>query len=512
MPDQSSSWLAPEQHVERLQARNREFDNEPIAEYDTLQNKAPLVCMTTTLSHLFFTAPWEPVSVRRGDALGLGALADKFSDAVAPDLSNRISDGRWVTLLAWSLVQSQLAFQASGGRSVVTRKEQIQRYAWLRPLELMWVARTISLLKADTEDWKQRPLQGRRRVAPWVAGNMKADRFGMTPKQFQAYRQTGPYGGYRRAFRKWPGLTTGDGWTPARQSMTLSSWLDGKLKGARLQLADDVSRSAKLAGNKEGRDGENKWWLEHWQTFDQAAQNGKAAELNTLPRQRGDFSVLAEAALLKPIIFGNDPAGKKRLTIVQSIANSGATDHGSLCQYLSQHFSSDPTIARLATFSRLADAGLDAMNYINEALNREPKVALADVARGGAAKEVCKALQAAAQAWLSVQAGSTAQATTLRHADAADRFAQTMAASAVPLDCFRQLLRHHETYGGGLRWFVLRDGQVEARTRSNGEASRYGFRLWALCRLAVQCGVLTKMPIALHDDIELDNDDDDDAQ
>ena len=239
---------------------------------------------------------------------------------------------------------------------------------------------------------------------------------------------------------------------------------------------------------------------------------GRRLRVRFRNNQRGDFSELPEAALLKPIIFGNDPAGEKRLTIVQSIAKSSATDHASLCQYLSQQFNREPTIARLATFSRLADAGLAAMNYINDALKREPKVALAAVAKGGAAKEVCKALQAAAQAWLAMQAGPSAQATTLRHSDAADRFAQTMATNAVPLDCFRQLLRHHETYGGGLRWFVLHDGHVEAHTLSKGEASRYGFRLWALCRLAAQCGVLTKMPKALRYDIELDNDDDyDDA-
>lgn len=459
--------------------------------------------MTSSSFQIFFTAPWEPVSVRRGDALGLGALADQFSSAVAPDLSNRISDGRWVTLLAWSLVQSHHVFKAAGGRSVLTRQEQTQRYSWLRPLELMWVARTISLLQADTDDWRQRPLPGRRRVAPWIDGSMKADRFGMTPKQFQSYRQTGIYGGYRRAFRKLPGLTAGDGWTPGPQSEALSRWIDSKLKSARMQLPDDVSRGAKLARNKEGRDGESKWWLEHWSNFDQA---GKDAELNTLPRQRGDFSVLPEAGLLKPIIFGDDAGGKWRLTIVRSIAKSSAVDHSSLCEFLSQHFSSDTTIARMAAFSRLSDAGLDAMNYINSALLREPKVPLAVLAKGNVAKEVCKALQTAAQAWLA------AQALSIRHADSADRFAHSMAVNALPVDCFRQLLLHHEIYGGGLRWFVLRDAHVEARTLSRGEASRFGFRLWALCRLAVQCGVLNKMPKALHDDIEPDNDDDFDEQ
>lgn len=441
--------------------------------------------------------------MRRGDALGLGALADQFADAVAPDLSNRISDGRWVTLLAWSLVQSQQVFQASGVRSVVTRQEQIQRYGWLRPLELLWVARTISLLKADTEDWKQRPLPGRRRVAPWVDGNMRADRFGMTPKQFQAYRQTGPYGGYRRAFRKWPGLTTGDGWTPGPQSVALARWLDGKLKGARLQLGDDLGRSVKLALGKEWLGKQHKWWFSHWENF---GQSGKTAELNTLPRQRGDFSVLPEAQLLKPLIFGGDEAGKRRLDIVQSVAKSGAPDHASLCQYLSlsQQFRKDPTIARLDAFSRLAEAGLDAMNHINEVLKGKPEVALTEVAKGSEAKEVCKALQTAAQTWLIA-----APATTLRHAASADRFAQTMAGSAAPMECFRQLLRHHEIYGGGLRWFVLRNERVEARTLSNGDASRYRFRLWALCRLAAQCGVLTNMPKAFHDDVELDDEDDD---
>ena len=102
----------------------------------------------------FFTAPWEPVVVRRGDALGLQALADQFAEAIAPDVSNRVRDGRWVTILAWSLARSQEGFHASGGRSVGTRAQQRERYAWLRPLEIMWVARSIAL----AGDWGKRSL------------------------------------------------------------------------------------------------------------------------------------------------------------------------------------------------------------------------------------------------------------------------------------------------------------------------------------------------------------------
>jgi hypothetical protein len=125
------------------------------------------------------------VIVRRGDALGLRALADQFADTIAPDLSNRVRDGRWVTILAWCLVRSHEVFHASGGRSVATRAQQHERYAWLRPLELMWVARTIALAQ---EDWHHRSLAGQRRVRPWYEYDRQfTDRFGMSVDQFRAY-------------------------------------------------------------------------------------------------------------------------------------------------------------------------------------------------------------------------------------------------------------------------------------------------------------------------------------
>jgi hypothetical protein len=70
----------------------------------------------------------------------------------------------------------------------------------------------------------------------------------------------------------------------------------------------------------------------------------------------------------------------------------------------------------------------------------------------------------------------------------------------------RKVLEHHHVYGGGLRWFVLHDNQIELRTPMRGGASQYRFRLWSLCRLAAQCGALRNMPRALIGDFESDED------
>jgi hypothetical protein len=113
---------------------------------------------------LLFTEQWDPIVVRRGDALGILALTNIFAETVAPGLSNRVRDGRWITILAWCLVRSQQVFHASGSRYEFTRAEQSSRYEWLRLLELMWGARTIALAE---DDWKDRPVSGRRRVQPW---------------------------------------------------------------------------------------------------------------------------------------------------------------------------------------------------------------------------------------------------------------------------------------------------------------------------------------------------------
>jgi hypothetical protein len=445
---------------------------------------------------LLFTAPWEPVIVRRGDALGLRALADHFADAIAPDLSNRVRDGRWVTILAWCLVRSQEVFHAAGGRAVATRGEQQKRYAWLRPLELLWVARTIAL----AADWRNRSLAGQRRVRPWYEYDGQAtDRFGMSADQFRAYRQTGMYGGYRVAFRKWPGMTVlGDGWTPAKAANDLAKWLDGKLGSARppwlLHAGDGEEDNVSTRSAKLGRGEEHRWWVRQWSGFD---RGGKNDDLNTLPRRKDDFQQLPEANLLKPLVFGEDRNAKRRLVVALEVEKADAGDHLGVCEHLGQIFPDDPAFALLPSFSRLADAGMAAMDLLAKPLETDSRVRLADAAAHPQAPRICEELAAAAQEW-----GGSARM-QLPHIETAHRFAGAIV-SARPVECLGALLQHHEAYGGGLRWFVLRNGWIEPRTPWRSGSSRYRFRVWSLCRLAAQCGILRDMPVALLEDAEVE--------
>jgi hypothetical protein len=433
--------------------------------------------------------------VRRGDALGLRALADQFADALAPDLSNRVSDGRWITILAWCLARSQEVFHASGGRFVATRAEQRDRYAWLRPLELMWVARTIAL----AQDSRDRPLAGQRRVRPWYKDyRQSTDRFGMSVEQFRAYRQTGMYGGYRVVFRKWPHMTVmGDGWTPGPGTIRLAEWLDRKLDAARpswpIHAGDTDSLSTRSA--KLGRGEEYRWWLRQWTTF---AQEGKNADLNTLPRRRDDFEKLPEADHLKPLVFGGE-RGKRRETVAREVEKAAAHDNRGVCEHLSRAFAGNPFFDLLPHFSRLADAGMEAMDFLARSLVNDGRVRLAAAAAHPDATRICDELTAAARKWRE-----KAQM-RIPHIDTAHRFADVIT-SAQPVECLAALLRHHETYGGGLRWFALLNGWVEPRTPQRGSASLYRFRIWSLCRLATQCGVLGDMPRAVRNDFEAEED------
>ena len=66
----------------------------------------------------FFSAPYEAPMVRRGDPLGLRLAAARYAEALAPGLSNRTLDARWLTICAWMLVR---AASRSSSAAVVAR-------------------------------------------------------------------------------------------------------------------------------------------------------------------------------------------------------------------------------------------------------------------------------------------------------------------------------------------------------------------------------------------------------
>lgn len=175
----------------------------------------------------YFTASWDPVLVRRGDALGFRAGSDYFAELLAPGLSNSTVDARWITLLSWCLKWSHLAWRNAGGRELSRRDDQQARYAWLRPLELLWVARTLSAGQSTGQ------LRGRRSIERWFKTDQQTPNFSMSSDQFRRYRQVGMYGAYRVLFRTVPGLTqSGDGWTPGDVAHGLAELANDSLPGA----------------------------------------------------------------------------------------------------------------------------------------------------------------------------------------------------------------------------------------------------------------------------------------
>jgi hypothetical protein len=317
--------------------------------------------------------------------------------------------------------------------------------------------------------------------------------------QFRAYRQTGAYGGYRLAFRRWPGMTLGgNGWTPGPVALALAKCLEGRLGAARPRLplqatADDGDGPIRLRAPKLGKGDKHQWWLKRWDSF---LRKGKRAEQDTLPRPKTEFRGLTEEGrLLRPALFGRDAAGQRRLAVVRELKKTRARHHAGFLAHLARAFPDQSAVVVLPRFARLADAGMQAMDLVARVLGDKPSIAIAEIAKDKHFKASFTELIAAARAWRK------AEASGVRHAATVDRFARIIPKS--PKACLLALLAHHEQHGGGQRWFVVRKDRVEPRTAPGARASRYRFRLFSLGRLAVQTGTLTKMPAALLKDAAL---------
>ncbi len=428
----------------------------------------------------YFTAPWDPVSIRRGDALGLRGGADYFADLLAPGLSNGASDARWISLLSWCLKWSHIVWTSAGGRDLARRDEQIARYAWLRPLELLWVDRTLESGQTTGQ------LRGRRSVERWRNADRQLPNFAMSPDQFRRYRQVGSYGAYRVILRSVPGLTTGDGWTPASTALALADLVNDSLpRDVRLRQGhfENGTKWGRWSGGNEAR-----YWVERGWSSACASAGGilptaDEAASKRLPEQ--------ERRLLESALFSAD--SRRRITAEALARAKGAKSHAELCDALANSSvlskAIDPaSLAPLPAFSRFADAAMHAMRRLwhemnNDDTNQAPTVE--KLARSAELQTSLGLARDAGAAWLQAAGRST-----FPHVHVISRLAQAMRSARSPLSQLRALARHHHEHGGGRRWFHEQAGRMVPLAADTGiAASDYRFRLRSLSRLAAQCGV-----------------------
>jgi hypothetical protein len=435
----------------------------------------------------YFTAPWEPVSIRRGDPLGLRAGADYFADLLAPGLNNATFDARWISILSWCLKWSHVTWRNAGGGDLSQSDDQRARYAWLRPLELLWVDRTLEYGQTTGQ------LRGRRSIERWRKVGRQVPNFSMSPDQFRRYRQVGTYGAYRVVLRTVAGLTTGDGWTPDTTALALANLVneslprDVRLKQEHFENGTKWSRWS--AGN------EARYWVERgWQKSSAKAGGFLPTPDNAVSQRLPED----ERRLLESALF--DAGSIRRLT-AEVLANAkGARSHIDLCDAIANSSALskrlDPaSVASLPAFFRFADAAMHAMRGLWDQINHdETKQAptVEKLARSTELQSRLDLLRGASVAWLRAPGRSV-----FPHDHLVTRLAEAMRDAAHPLDQLRVLERHHHERGGGRRWFREQAGKVVPLVADTGiAASDYRFRLRPLSRLAAQCGV-ANMKVAL---------------
>lgn len=429
----------------------------------------------------YFTSEWDPVPVRRGDALGFRAGADYFAELLAPGLSNSTFDARWITLLSWCLKWSHVAWKNAGGKDLSRRDDQRARYAWLRPLELLWVART---LRAGQDTGQ---LRGRRSIERWFKVNEQSPNFAMSPDQFRRYRQVGMYGAYRVVFRTVPGLTEGgDGWTPGGVAHRLAEFANDNLPRA-ARLLDEHFEQGTRWGRWSGGN-ESRYWLERGWPSSRTIIGGLKPTTDASARERLPEK---ERHLLESVLFST--GSTRRITAEVLAKAKGARSHADLCDALANSSVlldalGPESLVSLPAFSRFADAAMSAMRALWTEITHdvaEQAPAIDRLARSEKLTSRLDQLRNESHRWLKEPARNH-----FPHQQVVTRLAEAMRHARVPIEQLRVLARHHQQCGGGRHWFREQADRLVPLVADSGiAASDYRFRLQSLSRLAAQCSV-----------------------
>lgn len=430
----------------------------------------------------YLTAPRERVTVRRGDPLGFRVTAEHYAELLAPGLSNASSDARWITLLSWCLHWSDVVWQQADGRDLSARDAQSARYAWLRPLELLWVDRTLEAGQSSGQ------LRGLRSVKRWRDAKRKPPNFDMSAEQFRRFRQVGTYGAYRVVFRGMQELTTGDGWTPAGEARKLADIVNSALPAEFRLKRDDFGNGVKWAvwTGREAQYWITKGWPAAGRSDSRWPKHGTRAAERLLPADKDRIGTPLpepERRVMESVLFS---IGSTRRTTAECLARAKhARSHAELADALAG--STKLTgLEGLPAFTRFADAATHAMRGLwDQVWKNGPAPDIGSLARSQDLRERLDRARERGGVWLGQQserADHRARTVTL--------LAQTLAEAEAPADQIRALVGHHQAHGGGRRWFEHRSGRiVPLLPDAANPAADYRFRLRALTRLAAQCGV-----------------------
>lgn len=400
----------------------------------------------------FLTEQSQETPIRRRDPFGFAKIANHYADLLAPGITNRNRDARWITILCWSLRQVEDDFAYTS---------QDEAYNYLRGLELRWIIEACH----RWDRGRGRQLPGSRAVrdcSPGIWPRLREEKMG--DDQWRRYQYVGPYASYRGLMQEMA-LLEDDGLTLTSEGKKLSRIIPLQTTNCRRQSNGDWVD----------------YWLRRWPI-------GQRRE-SILPRTSTSLRLpVAEANILNPLLFAVDDDAKRREVVAKTLEGTRSETHSGMCTELQQRlqktsgWAEDEQILlqQLGSFAAIADSAVDVLKKAFRLIKQPIDVGSAAKKMG---KELC-ALQNATNGWSQDKVWPDV-----------DSFALRLNRLRDDGDFLAELICLHEERGGGQRWVALSNGQLDRAVRfSDPPYGFYRFRLESLGRLAVGVGIIKQMP------------------
>lgn len=416
----------------------------------------------------YLTEPFEKQPSRRRDPFGFVDIANYYADLLAPGITNRNRDARWLTILCWSLEQVGRDFHD---------KSTDDFYEYLMGLELRCVIEACRL----EDNGRGRHLPGSRAVRQWLrAGRKRSLKAEMGQDQWRRYKYVGPYSCYRRLMQE-TALLDADGWTLTANGHELAKLL-------KPDLNENTNKTT---------DGS---WVDYWL---RRCPEVERPQSMLLAKPSSSLSLTQrERRLIEPLIFGSDlddDTCNRRRTIAKTFTKiaSRDDDHAEMCRKIqkclletSNKWPNEEKLKflKLGAFAVLADTAVAALKAAYNAV-KEPT----DV--NDVAEETITELKLLKKAVINWEHDGVWTKV--------DSFADNMRKAKYPVDFLTLLVQLHIERGGELKWLSLKSSNLDRAVRYNKPPyGFYRFRLGTLARLAVGCGVIDALPPVFSGDID----------